>query len=86
MYLLFTVDGAGHNTFDAGKYITRAIESRWALKILIFCAQIALASLVAISGSKTNSIFRAHPLPMALEMDLPASKSMRHSPSKQQVH
>ncbi len=37
-------------------------------KITIFWAQMTLASLVAISGPKKVSIFRAHP-PMALEMD-----------------
>jgi hypothetical protein len=39
--------------------------------------EMALASLVAISGPKKVSIFRAQPLPMALEMDFPPSKSLR---------
>ncbi len=57
----------------------------------------ALASLVAISEPEKVSIFRAHSffksldfqgplLPMALEMDLLASKSICPAPYKQQVH
>jgi hypothetical protein len=37
--------------------------------------QMASASLVAISGPQKNIDFRGPPLPMAIEMDLPASKS-----------
>ncbi len=44
-----------------------------------FWAQMALASLVAISGPKKVSI------PTALEMDLPPSKSIRPAPYKKQV-
>ncbi len=36
--------------------------------------------------AKKVLIFRAHPLPMALVKDLPASKSLRSVPYKQQVH
>jgi hypothetical protein len=46
----------------------------------------ALATLVAISGPKTVSIFRAHPPEMALVMDMPPSKPLRTAPYKQQVH
>jgi hypothetical protein len=43
----------------------------------LFYAQTALASLVAISGPKKVSTFRAYPLPLALEMDLTASKIIK---------
>ncbi len=42
-------------------------------KTQFFRAQMALASLVAISGPKKVSIFKAQPLPMALEMYFPTS-------------
>jgi hypothetical protein len=44
-----------------------------------------LDSLVAISGPKKSLDFQGPPLPMALEMDFPASKSLRPAPNKQQV-
>jgi hypothetical protein len=46
----------GLNDFEAGKFITRAIGRGGP-----FWAQLALASLVAISGPKKVSIFRARP-------------------------
>ncbi len=46
----------------------------------------ALASFAAISGPKKVLIFRAHPFPKGLEMDFPASKSIRPTQYKQQVH
>ncbi len=43
------------------------------LTISTFWAQMALSSLVAISGPPKNLDFQCPPLPMALEMDLPSS-------------
>ncbi len=39
--------------------------------------------LVAISRLKKSLLFQGPPLPMALEMDLPPSKSLRPAPYKQ---
>jgi hypothetical protein len=64
------------------KFIFFFIHARF----LLFWTQKQIASLVAISGTNKVSVFRAHPLPMALEMNLPASKASRPSPYQQQVH
>ncbi len=56
------------NDFEAGKSITRAIGRRGPSKSQLFWAQIAFASLVAISGPEKVSISRAHPILMALVM------------------
>jgi hypothetical protein len=48
--------------------------------------KMALALLVTISGPKKASIFRAHPFQWPLKWMLPASKSLRPAPYKQQVH
>jgi hypothetical protein len=55
-------------------------------QILLFWAQMALASLVAISGPKKDSIFRAHPLQWPSKWMLPTSKSFLPAPYKQQAH
>ncbi len=56
MFLLFYM-ALGLINFDREKSITRAIRTGWPWK----STQMALASLVAISGPKRVSIFRAHP-------------------------
>jgi hypothetical protein len=65
----------GRNDFHGGKFITRAFGRGRPKKLRLFSAQMALASLIAISGPNKVLIFRAHPFRMALVMDLPASKS-----------
>ncbi len=52
MYLFFYM-ALGFNDFGAGKFITQAIGRDGALKSQLFWAQMALASLIAISGPKT---------------------------------
>jgi hypothetical protein len=71
---------------DAGKSITRAIE-KGALKSRLFCAQMALASLVAISGPEKVSI-SGPSLPMAFLIDIARIKisTVRSAPYKQQVY
>jgi hypothetical protein len=48
--------------------------------------QMALASLVAISGPQTVSIFMAHLFQWPWLWNLPASESLRPASYKQQVH
>jgi hypothetical protein len=71
----------GLNDFNAGKSITLTIERVGPRKSRLFWAQIALASLVAISGPKKVLIFIVPHLPMALVIDL-----IRTKPYKRQVH
>ncbi len=50
-------------------------------KSVLFCAKMTLASIVVISWPKKVLIFRANPF----RWMLPASKSLRPTPYKQQV-
>jgi hypothetical protein len=58
------------------------LKSRFRISILILKVVKALALLVAIEGPKKVSIS----LEIALEIDLPTSKSILPAPCKQQVH
>jgi hypothetical protein len=73
MYLKLSMHLLGLKDFDGGKSISwfKIREGRENLE-----AQIALALLD----------FQGSPLLMALEMDFPASKSLRPTSYKQQVH
>jgi hypothetical protein len=59
----------GLNDSDAGKIITRA-TGKSGPENLEFWAQIALASLVAISWPKKVSIFRAHQFQWAMALEM----------------
>jgi hypothetical protein len=73
-----------HKTTDVPVYQYIYPFFIWRLDLLIFLG--AIHSLVAISGPKESLDFQGPPLPMAIEMDLPPSKSFRPAPYKQQIH
>jgi hypothetical protein len=64
----------GPKKVDGGKSITRAIGRGGLGNLDLFWAQMALASLAAISGPKKDSIFGSLPLPITLVMDCPRIK------------
>jgi hypothetical protein len=72
MHLFFYM-ALGLNDFDAGQSITQAIERGGPLKTLPF-------------WPKKVSIFRGHYFQWPSKWMLPASKSLRPAPYKQQVH
>jgi hypothetical protein len=53
--------------------------------VMILMRKNPLLGLLPFQGQKSLD-FQSPPLPMALKMDFPASKSLRPAPYKQQVH
>ncbi len=66
MYLFFMA--LGLKDFDAWQSITRAIGRGGPGKSQLFWAQMALPSLVAISGPQKSLDFQGPSLPMALKI------------------
>ncbi len=73
------------NDFDGANPWLGPLEGVGLENPKLFWAQRALKSLVAISGLKKVSIFRAHPFRRPSKWICPPSKSLRSAPYKQQV-
>jgi hypothetical protein len=82
-HFLWTLSREEHKTSSKGldSLISLILQKFARIYILksqsrLFCAQMALVSLVVISGPQKIPNFQGPSLPMALEMDFPALKSL----------
>jgi hypothetical protein len=70
-----------HKTYRIrNKTAAKVMSKKLMMYLILYFAwifsQMALTSLVAISGPKKVSIFQGPPFPEAVEMDMPPSKSL----------